>query len=165
MDLYSIIITSIINLAITGVVSGIVVYSIQKKIDAAFEKSLYVYQTKFSKNYHKTLEVLEILHEKFSLYIRSCNLMIVRNDENQKDDVLRNLTDFHAYFSDNRMYIPGNLENQIQDIFTASIETIGNAKKTLNNPESQASLVEHINELQKLTREIEKIYKLEAGIK
>jgi ubiquitin-protein ligase len=57
MDWKTIAVTALINAVITGTFF----YVIQKKIDSAFQKSLYEYQIKFSRNYPKTLEILETL--------------------------------------------------------------------------------------------------------
>lgn len=64
----TIILTTIINVIITGLVGGIIIYAIQKKIDAATQKSLFEHQVKFSRAYPKTLEVLDALYQKFMTF-------------------------------------------------------------------------------------------------
>jgi hypothetical protein len=65
----AVILTTIFNVVFTGIVGGIVVYTLQKKIDATIQKSLFEHQTKFARNFPKTLEVLEVLHQKFRSFI------------------------------------------------------------------------------------------------
>src|SRR6266540_3376535 len=61
-----IILTTIINTIISGLVGGIVIYVIQKKIDAAIQQSLFIYQTKFTRLHEKRLETLEAWHQKYT---------------------------------------------------------------------------------------------------
>jgi len=58
----TIILTTIINIIITGLVGGIIIYRIQKKIDATIQKSLFEHQTKFVRNHQKRVEALEALY-------------------------------------------------------------------------------------------------------
>lgn len=66
--LETILLTSLINVLITGFVGGFVIYRIQKKIDATIQKSLFEYQTRFSAVHSKRIETLEILYQKFIRY-------------------------------------------------------------------------------------------------
>jgi hypothetical protein len=59
-----VILTSVVNLITTGVFLGIVIYVIQKKIDANIQKSLFEHQTKFARLHEKRAEVLETLYKK-----------------------------------------------------------------------------------------------------
>src|SRR5687767_9786646 len=64
MDIQTIILITIINAIMTGLVGGIIIYVLRKKIDAAIQKSLFEHQIKFPKIYPKTLEVLEAYTQK-----------------------------------------------------------------------------------------------------
>jgi hypothetical protein len=64
MDIPALITAVIVDVVLTG----IVVYAIQKRIENRYAKSLYEFQQKFSISYPKTLEVMEILNQKFQDY-------------------------------------------------------------------------------------------------
>jgi hypothetical protein len=64
----TLILFTIFNIIFTGLVGGIVIYVIQKKIDATIQKSLFEHQTKFSAIHSKRVETLETLYQKFIIY-------------------------------------------------------------------------------------------------
>lgn len=161
----AVLLITLINIIVTGVVGGFIIYRIQKKIDATFQKSVFEYQTKYSRNYPKTLETLETLREKFAIYVRSCIRAIANEDINQRENILKNLEDFYGYFSDHRMYISESLVSEINQIFQKSLEVYGDAVKKFGIPEKHVSLVENVNELDQQIKAIEKIYQSVADIK
>jgi hypothetical protein len=72
----AILLSALINIIIAGLISGIAIYRIQKKIDASYQKQMeefkasldrlnFEYQVKFSRKVPKTLEVLENIYQKF----------------------------------------------------------------------------------------------------
>jgi len=154
-----IILTSIVNVIISGLVGGVVIYVIQKKIDATIQKSLFEHQTKFARSHEKTVETLEILHQKYSLFARMCNVMIGEKDAGRKTAVFDQLIDFWGYFLENRMYIAENVEDDMQEIFMNSSVVVGNSIKAFDDPDSGKFLIECLHELQKQIRTLENLYK------
>lgn len=88
----AIILMTIVNTIITGLVGGIVIYTVQRKIDATIQKSLFEHQTKFTRNYNKKVEVLENLYKRVSAF----------------NDSFRNLI-FQSFDFDNELRINTNV--------------------------------------------------------
>jgi uncharacterized membrane-anchored protein YhcB (DUF1043 family) len=64
------ILTALVDLLVVGVIGGIVIYFVQQKISAsiqrAIQESLIEYQTTYSTNFPKQIEILEELIKRFS---------------------------------------------------------------------------------------------------
>lgn len=127
----AIILTSIVNIIITGLVGGIVIYTIQKKIDATIQKSLFEHQTKFVQLHAKRIETLETLYQKFRIFTFALEKLISTTNwarikrqeinqetykENEKN-VQRALYDFWNYFNANRLYLSSELIHEIWIIY------------------------------------------------
>jgi hypothetical protein len=127
----AIILTTIVNVIITGLVGGIVIYTIQKKIDATIQKSLFEYQTKFTRNFSKTLEVLDKLHQKVLDYSSSYSVLtyhieaqilgrkvILTDQEFEKKarETMRAFFDCATFFRENRIYLPDILLGELENI-------------------------------------------------
>lgn len=126
----TIILTSIVNIIITGLVGGLVIYRIQKKIDATIQKSLVEHQIKFSKIYPRTLEILETYYRKLSdcsrlSYRLGYRIMESLSGENtledektikDRDELLAAARDFRAYFQTNHIYLPSALIDELEEI-------------------------------------------------
>lgn len=127
--------TIIVTVLGNAIVTGIIVYFIQKKFEAKLQKSLFEHQTKFSRTYPKTLEVLETLHQKLLNYSSSCSVLMyqieskisgwqaILSDEEfrtKEQDLLTKFAGCSAYLDENRIYIPdrsiGELENIINEL-------------------------------------------------
>src|SRR5688500_12899013 len=127
-----ILLITIFNIIFTGLVGGIVVYTIQKKIDATIQKSLFEHETKFSRNYEKRVEVLETLYQKFmvfrdaqkkvgvkvhgfvrgpseidlELHLEPNTDLSPENYFEMEFDLSSKLGDFWHYYEINRLYLP-----------------------------------------------------------
>src|SRR5687767_4616927 len=110
-----IILTMIVNIIMSSLVGGIVIYVIQKKIDATIQKSLFEHQIRFSRNYTKTLEVLETCRLKFNEFSRACQqlrkefVMVIVSQETISEEEIKEIKnnlveknrEFVVYFEDN----------------------------------------------------------------
>src|SRR6266540_2226555 len=77
-----ILLTALVNIIITGLISGVAVYRIQRKIDSSFASKLekfraglqysnFEQQTKFAATYPKRVEALQALYEKYRTFQRA----------------------------------------------------------------------------------------------
>src|SRR5574341_214600 len=125
-----IILTTIFNIIMSGLIGGIVIYTLQKKIDATIQKSLFEHQTKFTRSYEKTVETLENLCKKLAVCARGFREMAVqavsfyqdiRKELNVDVAYYENnrlqLEDFFNYLEENRYALPGKLVHQITSIY------------------------------------------------
>ena len=149
----AIILTTIFNVVFTGFVGGIVIYTIQKKIDATIQKSLFEHQTRFTISHAKSIAAIETLHQKFILFAHSCENMILARDTQRQRSVMENLWEFWQYFVDNRLFIPESFEGEIQKVFENAVILLGNASAKFSDKET--SLLGFINELDAQTRRVE----------
>jgi hypothetical protein len=160
------ILTVLANATITGIIG----YFIQKKIENSFAKkieefraslqySIFEQQTKFAKIHPKRVEILENLHQKFILFADTCGKMMHERDIKQQVDVTGKLIGFWEYFVANRLFMPDSLESEIEKIFTEAVELVGRASAVFYNSDERISLDEFFDELNKQTRNIEKLYK------
>ena len=124
MDTIAIIIfTAFANIIITSIVSNLIFYRYQKKIDATIQKSLFEHQIKFSRIYPKTLEVLETYNQK-TLYcsrlsskfgdeiikaISEKDTFQAEEIKTKHDELYGALVDFRKYIEDNRLHLPNAL--------------------------------------------------------
>ena len=81
----TIILTSIVNIIITGLVGGIVIYTVQKKIDATIQKFLFEHQTRFSRDYTRKVEVLGTLYQKYLVFADTIHQMIHESAKSPKE--------------------------------------------------------------------------------
>ncbi len=133
--------TIIVTVLANAIVTGIIVYLIQKKIESSFvkkmeefranlQKSSAEHQIKFSRNYPKTLEVLEAYHQKLYECSRFCSqlhsrlLRALREKQTLEDKELlerkhqyfRIFMDFTTYLSNNRLYLPDEILRELEKI-------------------------------------------------
>lgn len=146
-DIALIIVTAFLNILITGVVSNLIFYRYQKKIEDSFSKSLYAYQTKFSRSYPKFLDVLEgfiYKYDRFSFSYRGLvtsirhitimdrfieNSGIVRvsdaRSEIKESNLKRKqideaLKESQSYFREVRIYLPDDSVMLIDEVLEKS---------------------------------------------
>ena len=123
------ILISIFNIVFTALVGGIVIYIIQKKIDATIQKSLFEHQTRFTLGHTKAVETLEHLYKKFVVFNGVVNESIMLRRRSGRDDrqwqeksdqaeVL--LREFESYYKNNRLFLPGEISESINDILQRS---------------------------------------------
>lgn len=123
----TILLTALINIIITGLISGVAVYRIQRKIDAAFQQSLFEYQTKFVQIHAKRVETLENLYKKFLLYIKTfqfdmspeinAGLNDSSIDFSKYEEAKSYSDDAGKYFLNNRLFLPSDIVVEIEKIF------------------------------------------------
>jgi hypothetical protein len=120
----------ILTVLANAIVTGIIVYRIQKRFEANLQNSLFEHQTKFSRNYAKRVEVLETLYQKFMVFrdaykksdfklftFFSGTLELEADDFFEDDNDQRSkLADFWHYFEANRLYLPNRLRVTIKNI-------------------------------------------------
>lgn len=141
-----ILLTSLFNIIISGLVGGIVIYTLQKKIDATIQKSLFEHQTKFSAIHPKRMETLEILYRKYIVYQTEFKNLILNSvrvdyvDKHGKTQVRKNwgldemvkqicrvvssgmeendkkFVDFRTYFETNRIFLSPDTCSEIDKI-------------------------------------------------
>ncbi len=124
----TIILISIFNIIFTALVGGVVIYVIQKKIDATIQKSLFEYQTKFSRNYPKRVETLETLYQKLLLYIKTFQYVMLPEinlamkngspiDFSKYKEANLYSDDAGKYFLNNRLFLQADTVVEIEEIF------------------------------------------------
>jgi hypothetical protein len=104
---------------------------IQKKIDSTIQKSLFEHQTKFTRNFSKTLEVLDKLHQKIMDYASSYSVLtyqieaqisdgqVVLTDqefEKKAQETMIAFFDCASFFRQNRIYLPDLLLEELENI-------------------------------------------------
>ncbi len=160
----------ILTVLANAIVTGIIVYLIQKKIENSFAKKMeefksslqysnFEQQTKFARIHEKRTETLETLHQKFALFANTCEKMIHAKDIEQQANVMGKLIDFWQYFLANRLFIPDSLEAEIGKTFGDAVMLIGSASATFYPSDKQTSHLVFLDELNEQTRNIEKLYK------
>jgi hypothetical protein len=132
----TIILTAVINLIITGLVGGIVIYRIQKKIDSSFQKSLFEHQTRFSRNYTRKVEILGTLYQKYLVFADTIHQMIhesVKSPEelgaaskshyivNKQDETTEQINDFWHYHQFHRLDLTDAQAEEITQILNRSL--------------------------------------------
>ena len=122
----TVILVSIFNIVFTALVGGIVIYVVQKKIDAAIQKSLFEYQTKFLRTYPKTLEILEALHKKFGLFINAFIVTIREGNDLEVtyQDASEKLKAFRDFCDSNRLYLTPDLMDELNSIYQRSFSVL-----------------------------------------
>ena len=127
----AIILTTIFNVVFTSLVGGIIIYTLQKKIDATIQKSLFEHQTKFTINHTKTIETLDTLYKKFvAFYSAITDLIAARRHSreedwggHQREQARTLLQDLWKYYKDHHLYVPGEITDKLDgfDIITEKI--------------------------------------------
>lgn len=121
--------TIVVTVLANAVVTGIIVYLIQKKFEVKFQKSLFEHQTRFSRIYQDRVETLANLYQKFTTYKKdfshvveeasklgyrperiSTTVSALIQENRQKYD------DFASYFENNRLYLSDSTCAQIYDL-------------------------------------------------
>jgi hypothetical protein len=133
---------SIFNVVFTALVGGIVVYVIQKKIDASIQKSLFEHQTKFSAIHAKRVETLENLYRKFyvfeeafvQLILQATNYRLAGSGSAEKLnlDALNKIEEYHSsldeceeYYRNNHMFLSTEMASTVSKlILRARMTTI-----------------------------------------
>ncbi len=139
-DISTIIFTSLTSALITGVI----VYLIQKSIDNSFTKkmeefrasiqyTLFEQQTKFTRTYQKKIETLELLNGKMILLWKNLNSLailiknnisassITKKDAEKEYDAATEIVsssylDFLHFYTENRLYLPDQSIKEIEEI-------------------------------------------------
>jgi hypothetical protein len=143
----TIVVTAFVNIIITGIVSNLVFYRYQKRIDSAIAKSLFEHQTKFTQIHAKQVEALADLYQRFIVYKTDFNNMVAEAtkleynvDESgkgqfktwKKEEFDKRIStvlsakiggnrkkyeDFAMYFDNNRLYLSDRVCTEISSIF------------------------------------------------
>ena len=131
----------LLTVVANAIVTGIIVYLIQKRIERSYtrqmeefraniQKSLFEHQIKFSKVYPKTLEVLEIYNQKifdcsrlsFKLGYRIMAAISGDNTseaemiEKEHDELLAAARDIKTYFENNHLHLPDVIIDELEEI-------------------------------------------------
>jgi len=144
----TIIFTAFANIIITGIVSNLIFFRYQKRIENTFAKSSFEHQTKFAQLYAKRAETLANLYQKFMAYKAEFGHMTAEAsrvnydvDESGKTqmefnqgeniaaqvraaitalspEVDKKFADFVTYFDNNRLYLTDNICLVIENIQT-----------------------------------------------
>jgi len=137
----TIIVTAFINIMITSIISNLVFYRYQKRIESSFAEkleetkaslaySIFEQQTKFTTNYARRVETLDTLYKKFVAYNNALEdlvstktefveTIIEENEWNQKrDNVNKLLKDFGQYYKDNRLFLPALITENISELYS-----------------------------------------------
>lgn len=138
----TIILTSIVNIIITGLVGGIVIYRIQKKIDATIQKSLFEHQIKFTQIHAKRVETLEGVYQRFLVFADTIHESIRETREkdftekdaltrshyvvSKQEDLHEKINDFWHYSAVNRLYLTESIIDEITKILheAVSLQTL-----------------------------------------
>lgn len=141
--------TIILTVLANAIVTGIIVYLIQKKIESSFAKKMeefranlqysnFEQQTKFVRSHEKRVATLESLHEKYLVFVE-CTLKEFEEadtfyfgdrekdfpfDEIDFEDPFRKLEDFRKYLGSNRHYLPDDIVEGIENIHRNSLNII-----------------------------------------
>lgn len=136
--LSAIIVTAFINILITGIVSNLIFYRYQKRIDNLYNRQMeefrqrlayvnYEKQTKFVTTHAKRVETLRTLYKKLVLYSEGFTFMthqvaylyaskpdMVSMTESDYEKFGEILEDFRKYFWENRLFLPHEMVDKIR---------------------------------------------------
>jgi hypothetical protein len=121
----AIILTTIFNVIFSGLVGGIVIYTLQKKIDTTIQKSLFEHQTKFKLSHAKAAETLETLFKRFVAVSDVVSEAIDVWKRSRKDDrrayekidhARESTRDFWKYYRDNRLYLSDEVTHHLDGL-------------------------------------------------
>ncbi|HKJ80295.1 MAG TPA: hypothetical protein VKA10_12200 [Prolixibacteraceae bacterium] len=128
MDTIStIFVTAFINVFITGFVSSVVFFRYQKRIEETMAKSLFEYETKFSRNHEKKVETLEELFQKYSDFRIKFNRYLfdgeksIRELKDDKREIAEiQIEDIQSYFRSHRIFIDVDIATKLDTVFNNS---------------------------------------------
>ena len=131
----------ILTVLANAIVTGIIVYLIQKRIERSYtiqmeefksnlQRSAVEHEIRFSKIYPKTLEVLEIYHQKLfylsKLCFRAYMSIPEAEDNNQplepddiqekKKEIFEAIADVTNWYRDHRLHLPDSLTKEVGEI-------------------------------------------------
>jgi hypothetical protein len=136
----TIIVTAFINIIITGIVTNLIFYRYQKRIEESFSEKLEQFRhglqklstehhVKFSRNYPKTVEVLETYNQRLYEYFQICHqlhLVIIKTIrgellesteiQGKREEFDRVVSDFSTYLPSVRLYLPNELIKELVKI-------------------------------------------------
>lgn len=129
MDTQSVILLSVINLIISGLISGVVIYILQKRIDSTFQKSLIDYKIRSPKLHEKRVETLETVYKKYRSFnnnvlqelgrIALISLGVgnaLQNVENLEITLFKEINEFQNYLNEVRLFLPHDVIEKITNI-------------------------------------------------
>jgi len=142
----TIILTSIVNIILTGLVGGIVIYVVQKRIESSFTKKLeefkaslaysnFEQQTRFVSAHTKRIETLQVLYKKLVLYSESyveliwqtnrCYNSLQKTNSTPSDyeRIFEKLIDFHMFHIENHLFLPDDVAKEI-DLLYSNVESL-----------------------------------------
>jgi len=122
-----IILTAFINIVVTSIVSNMIFLRYQKKIENSFATLLFEHQTKFVRNYEKSVETLEMLNKKYVIFSDTLNNLISKQvllTDKEGEDLANKLNDFWNYFRANRLFLPENYIDAIWKIHDKAIKIV-----------------------------------------
>ena len=128
----------IVNIILSGLIGGIVIYTIQKKIDATIQKSVFEYQTKFSRTHPKILETLEgynqiILNCSNLSYSFGMGIVFLLTGEVEvdigemkarRDELFATTGDSSRFMMNNRLHLPDSLIEELDKITYTAFKLI-----------------------------------------
>lgn len=112
----------------TVILSGVLLFLFQKRIEDFFARSFLVYQTKFIRNHEKLVETFERLYNLFAQYkmlyreIFEGSFYLIRSgafkvDVAKYEKLKLMLDDLGKYFLINRLFLPEYLSDEIESIW------------------------------------------------
>jgi len=141
-----IVISALVNLLVTGLVGGIIIYRFQKEMDATYTKQMeefksslqnisFEQQVKFEKLYPKRVGTLEVLCKKYDIFSDALTgLIMLKGTMSAKEqgEIQDKLNDFWKDYENNRLFLPLEMLNEITPIYFDSLNLI-NAIFLLSN--------------------------------
>lgn len=141
MDTVSVIVISaLVNLLMTGLVGGVIIYRFQKDIDTSYNKQMeefkinlqkisFEQQTKFVRNHEKMVETLETTYQRFSDYRLEINRLLLNkltslasgeelNLDNELRDSFTKADKLYEYFVHNSIHLLQDVSVEIMGILT-----------------------------------------------
>lgn len=171
---------------ITGLISGIAVYRIQRKIDSSFAEKLeklkadlaysnFEQQTKFVKVYQKRIEILRDLYQKFKVFCDTLTEWVFEiiklKEKNISVDPMEKgliapakLNDFAKYFDANRHDLPDSINREINRIWESAEYWQEMVAKLLFSEHDPINARGAAYMVFRLSEELEQLYKSEADI-
>jgi hypothetical protein len=175
----TIIVTAFINIAITGIVSNLIFYRYQKRIEGEFARQKYIYETKLSKGYAKTVEILDNVYRKsrvladamFGLTALLATTQVQgtpieeQNYRQIMHEIADRLKEIHKYLEENQLYLPTSITKEIRNIFQEvgeiyvvithiNIETLGK-----DGYREIITLIEKLSKIHDLVGKLENLYR------
>jgi hypothetical protein len=131
----TIILTAIVTALANAIVVGILVHRIQKKFEVTIQESLFEHQTKFARNHPRTLEVMETLNQKLSVYSKGFLKMVYEVESFLEsgtlnigiDDFKKNnqqLDELLESFEQSKLFLPSRLDSELENIISLRTMTL-----------------------------------------